>query len=143
MIEEDTALLKQTIFLSVLKFFPQMLRDFEKHPNGACSILKADARVSQVVSAFQQKKNLPWFREMSEYGMSGSEITKKVSVLRCAERRSNSVVKSVDELTGLDREDTTGHKIIARLMTILVDASILTGPHGKSKYRFGYRLEGS
>lgn len=123
-----------------------MLSDFERLASGERSILKADARVDQVVSAFQQKKGERWFLGMCTYGLSGSDISKQMAILRCTLRRANSVVKSVEALKeqfdqdGMDLQPT-GRKIIARLMSILVQASILTGPDDKMKYRPGRHLQ--
>eukprot|EP00752_Nemacystus_decipiens_P016690 g14928.t3 len=123
----------------------EALSEFERLGIGQRSILKPDACVGDVVSEFKTKKQLCWFRQMCQHGLSGSEISKSLKTLRCAKCRSSSVVKSVEELEKqFEEEDTdmraTGNAIIARLMSILVEASILTGPHGKGRFRPGDRL---
>lgn len=124
-----------------------MLSDLERLHSGERSILKADTdtRVCDVVEAFRRGKNSRWYLEMSEYGLSGSHITKKVPMLKCTKHRPNSIVKSVEELTKQNQEDgsrfgATGADVIARLMTVLVDASVLIGPDDKSRYRPGQLL---
>jgi len=139
MIRNHSNTLTNCLHLSA-EFPLQMLSDFERLASGERSILKADARVDQVVSAFQQKQRERWFLGMCAHGLSGSDITKQMAILRCTLRRTNSVVKSVEALKEqFDQDGTdlqpTGNKIIARL------ASILTGPDDKIRYRPGRRLQ--
>lgn len=121
-----------------------MLSDFETLARGERSILKGNARVSYVVSSFQNKGR-EWLLNFSRDGLTGSHLTKQVVVLKCTDRRPNSVVKGVEELErqNLDSGNNvgvTGKHIILRLMRILVKASILTGPE-RNKYRPGDLLD--
>jgi len=124
-----------------------MLSDFESPPSGERSILKDNmsTRVCDVVGAIQKSKDEKWYLDMVEHGLSGSHITKKVALLKCTQLRPNSIVKSAEDIAKQNQEDgcsfgTTGADTIARLMDVLVKASILVGPDAKSRYRPGRLL---
>lgn len=115
-----------------------MLADFERLPSGQRGCIKGNIRVGDVVLAFQEKGS-EWLRGVSEDGLSGSHLSKQVSILRCTANRPNSILRSAKELNEDGLEPKTA-LLTEMLMQVLVAAQILTGPDDKKRYHLGSEL---